>query len=252
MKNILTGFALLGVMILSSGVNAQDKGKYEQARSRFREGLVLFNRMNYLAAAEYFRKALEVYDEYHTAREYLARSYRLAGYSAEAAEEWDALYSSSSLPAAKSRIEILKYHETADFAREDMIDELSHVRSIKSSALTGARFPYPVDLAVDAERNLYVTAFKPGKVVKFDPNGKVLKTIVPESSGSVYGIAVTGDRVLYTDFTGDRVVVADRNLRTSALSAHAVRVRDSFMARRELPLMPLASSMSPTAAITES
>ena len=48
--------------------------RFERAKEHFRRGVIFFNNNQYLAAVEFFRKAIAEYPEYHTAREYLARA----------------------------------------------------------------------------------------------------------------------------------------------------------------------------------
>ena len=60
---------------------SQEHASFERAQGIFKEGIAYYNRYSYLGAAEFFRRAVSVYPSHHRAREYLARSYRLAGYT---------------------------------------------------------------------------------------------------------------------------------------------------------------------------
>jgi tetratricopeptide (TPR) repeat protein len=120
--------------------------QFEKAKSRFVFGFQYYNNMKYLAAAEYFREALTIYPDYHTAREYLARSYRLAGYTDEALNEWEHLNDLSDNPSVKNKIDTLRYLDISAYNEKNKMDEVSYVESLMSSNSSGYKFPYPYDI----------------------------------------------------------------------------------------------------------
>ncbi|MBP7901754.1 MAG: VWA domain-containing protein [Spirochaetes bacterium] len=209
--NFLKSAVIFSIITVSTAVSLHSDfaGDFENAKSHFREGLTLFNKMNYLASAEYFRKAVTVYPEYHTAREYLARSYRMAGYSDEAMNEWEKLADISESPSVKNKIDVLSYLSTADFSERNFTEEFNSIRSIKSKETPGGRFSYPMDAVCDAEKNLYITSFSSGKIVKFDLNGKFIDSFKSVFGGKIYGIDYRDGRFVYTDFQKDSVALVD-------------------------------------------
>ena len=71
-------FFSFGIFINPGFPLSDDAIKFESAKNHFKKGIGYFNQMQYLAAVEFFRKAISEYPDYYTAREYLARSYKLA------------------------------------------------------------------------------------------------------------------------------------------------------------------------------
>ena len=88
-KKILLLFYILMFMItpLVSVYPAINPARFETAKNYFRKGVVYFNNMQYLAAADFFRRAVQEYPDYYTARDYLARSYKLSGFKESALSE---------------------------------------------------------------------------------------------------------------------------------------------------------------------
>jgi len=187
---------------------------FERAKEDFQKGFVWFNSMNYLAAAEYFRRALTSYPEYHTAREYLARSYRLAGYSDEARKEWELLSKESDSPLIKSKIDAINFRETRLAPRDDR--EFVESRRILSSEMGRYKFDSPVDIAADSDQNLFVTSFSTGHLVKLSINGEGVDYRSFDLKSKPWGIDCRNDRLAMTDFGGDKVFILNTDMKTLA------------------------------------
>jgi len=208
---LLLAFTFLFVSVTALFPQSQEKASFERAQGIFKEGISYFNKYSYLGAAEYFRKAVSVYPSHYRAREYLARSYRLAGYTDEALNEWEILYTASANPSVKAKIDAIRYRK-ASFSSAETLDftEASRINSGQSGRF---RFPYPCDIAVDVNKRIYVTSYTGGKVVRFGPSGGQLIHTVSHTA-KIYGIDVRGGDVIYSDFANNNVYLADENLKT--------------------------------------
>jgi len=180
--------------------------KFEQAKEFFRKGIVYFNNMQYLAAVDFFMKAVQEYPDYYTARDYLARSYQLAGFQDNAIGELKKIldiYPDNI--AAKSRIDCLNFKNAFSGDNYDINYLLQS--EYRSSAMNSFSFPEAADMTVDGERNLYITSFSMSKVVKIDPNGNGEEIIRPSIRGGLYGIDFYNKTFAAADFKNDIVYI---------------------------------------------
>lgn len=199
----------------------RDMVKFEVAKKYYRQGTTYFNNMQYMAAAEFFRKAIREYPDYYTARDHLARAYKLAGFTEAALKEWESLleiYPDN--VAIASKIENARFQDTV---LDRSGDEREYVVSdtYRSSASPRFRFNGPVDIAVDNEKSLYITSFADGTLVKLDSNGRGVFSIKTSMNGRLYGVDCRGNTLAVTEFRGDRVFLLDKkgNIRTRFGSA---------------------------------
>ncbi len=188
-----------------------DLVQFERAKDYFRKGVHYFNKYQYLAAVEFFRNAVSAYPDYNTAREYLARSYKYAGFTDEALKEWESLSNINTENVyIRNKIDTIRFRS----ARGSLVTDFSRLilsEEYVSALLKRFRFPAPVDLAIDRDKNLYITSFSSGKVSKFDPNGRGLTTFSPTLSSKIYGIDSSRDVLAVTDFTHNTVYLMDHN-----------------------------------------
>ncbi len=192
----------------------KDMVRFEVAKKHYRQGCVHFNAMRYLASVEFFRKAVNAYPDYYTARDHLARAYKLAGFTDAALKEWESLAEASpDNVAVVSKIDGLRFQ---DAARERPADGSEYVEyeAYKSSAYNRFRFKNPVDIAVDKDKNIYITSFSEGSLVKLDTNGRGIFSIKTSISGTLYGVDCHAGRVAVSDFRGDRVYILDSGGKT--------------------------------------
>ncbi len=180
--------------------------KFESAKNYFRKGVVYFNKMQYLAAADFFRRAVQEYPDYYTARDYLARSYKLSGFKESALAELNKtleIYPDNL--AVKNRIESLHFRN----AHSNDEGEINYLlqSEYKSNEMKKYSFPDAADMAVDGERNLYITSFSTSKVVKIDPNGTGEDIIRPGFGGGLYGIDFFNRTFVVSDFKGDMIYI---------------------------------------------
>ena len=184
----------------------RDFVKFESARAYFHKGMVYFNNMQYLAAADFFRRAVGEYPDYYSARDYLARSYKLSGFSDSALAELKKVMDiEPDNLATKNRIESLLYRNT-EYNAEDGGGYVLQA-SYNSGEMNRFGFPDATDMTVDEERNLYVVSFSSTRLVKIDPNGQGRDILRPGFTGSFYGIDYFDNMLAVTDFKKDRVYI---------------------------------------------
>ncbi len=186
---------------------SDDTVRFERAKDHFRKGTHFFNTRRYLAAVEFFRNAVAAYPDYHTAREFLARSYRYAGFIDEALREWEILSElNPDNVYIRNKIDTLRFRKVRGSLEHAMGDMVMSGEVI-SARLNRFKFPNPVDCAVDDDKNLYITSFSLGRISKIDPNGNGLATYSPAINSMVYGIDAHRGRLAVTDFKKDRVYI---------------------------------------------
>ncbi|OHD65507.1 MAG: hypothetical protein A2176_14045 [Spirochaetes bacterium RBG_13_51_14] len=194
----------------------KDMVRFEIARKYYRQGTRYFNSMQYLAATEFFRKAVKEYPDYYTARDHLARAYKLAGFTDSALKEWEILSEvSPDNVAVTSKIENLRFEDTQLDTTKDSSEYVVY-ETYLSSHYSRFRFSDPVDITVDNEKNVYITAFADGALVKLDSNGKGVYSIKMSLNSRLYGIDFHDDKLAVSDFRADRIYILDK--RGSVLS----------------------------------
>ncbi|HPS59197.1 MAG TPA: VWA domain-containing protein [Spirochaetota bacterium] len=184
----------------------RDFVKFEAAKEYFHKGMIYFNNMHYLAAADFFRRAVGEYPDYYSARDYLARSYKLSGFRESAlAELYKVMDIEPDNLATKNRIESLLYRSS----QYNSEDGGSYVLQASYDASKMKRFGFPdaTDMTVDDDRNLYVVSFSTTRLVKIDPNGNGTDILRPGLTGSFYGIDYRDKMLAVTDFKQDRVFI---------------------------------------------
>ena len=195
------------IMIVPVLAQQDTPAVFETAKGHFKKGIYHFNQMHYLAAVEFFRKAVAKYPDYYTAREYLARSYKLAGFTNEALNEWELLSDmSSDNVMIRTKIDTLRLR-AADVAAPDYPFEFVMADKYTSTNLGRYHFKDPVDIAIDTARNLYISSFSSGKIIKLDPNGNGENVINMGLDSNIYGIDCYDDRLAVTDFKSNRVII---------------------------------------------
>ena len=199
----------------SSSSSAQGFSTFEKAKEHFKKGFIFYNRTQYLSAVEFFRKAVSEYPEYYTAREYLARSYKLAGFVNEAIKEWELLANmTSNNVSVTNKLEALRYRIFSEVQEKLSIGSMELVFSdVYNSVNMGRyRFSKPIDMAVDSEKNIYITSFYSGKLVKLSPNGEGLSIFDKGAGTRFYGVACGKDMICVSDYKDDTVHILDKNL----------------------------------------
>lgn len=207
-RNFMAILCLLLFTLISPGASLFAAGDrlahYEVARKDFKKGIVYFNNMQYLAAVEFFRKALSTYPDYYSARDYLARSYKLAGLSELALIEYEkaaGIYPEKI--SLKNKIDYLNFIKSgleSGIARKYVIKDV-----IKSAYLNRFSFKGAMDLVMDRENNIYIPAFTSNKVVKINIRGRGEDVFRPTLFGGLYGIDLRNGIFVVSDFKNDLV-----------------------------------------------
>ncbi len=208
--------ACFTVIIGNSGTSTaqiNNSAEFETAKTRFAQGFVYFNEMKYLSASELFRQALYIYPEYHVSREYLARSYKMSGYFEESLTEWELLYKSAENPSVKNKIDNIRFFEAE--ISPPVSEEYLLKRKIISKEMNRFKFPYPSDMTIDSEKNIYISSFSSGKIVKLNSLFEGIDTKQFSTNSGIYGLAYNIDKNLIaaTDFKNDKIYILNTDMK---------------------------------------
>jgi sugar lactone lactonase YvrE len=88
-----------------------------------------------------------------------------------------------------------------------LLKGLVHKETLLSANMKGFRFPTPVDIAVDNKKNIYITSFNSGKLVKINSNGNAEFYKTPKVDSKLYGIDWASGLVAVSDFKNDMIFV---------------------------------------------
>ena len=182
--------------------------KEEKARQHFQKGLGFYNRQNYVAAREFFYKALDVHPYFHLARRYLGDSYYYSGDYNGALEQWSYLQevSRGAYPTVGERLSILEFHlnQYSDSGKQ------SFLRKYDSSSFRRIRLDYPVDVAIDSSNNQYLINYREPGIVQVSADGSLLNEFKGPFYDSLQGpiAGIMHEDLLYVaDYDADRIQV---------------------------------------------
>lgn len=211
--------SLIAVCIASFSVLAESAAlprfrvKQEKAREHFTKAIGFYNRGQYVAAREFFYKALDTQPYFHLARRYLGDSYYYSGDWNNALEQWELLdeISEKAYPTVGQRRELLEFR----LNRYRRHTDFSFLREIKSGTFRKKAVEYPADVRLDKHGRMNAVMFGSGNLLQTDASGN-LKF---ETSGPVYNsmqgpVALdTGPdgRIFVADFSGDKVYIFTEN-----------------------------------------
>jgi DNA-binding beta-propeller fold protein YncE len=206
-----TVFALLLLCVTLPG-QAQEvprfRVKEERARDYYKRGLAFYNTLRYVAAREFFYKALDIYPYFHLARRYLGDSYYYSGEWDGAIEQWDFLnnLSGAAYPLVASRSDTLR------FQLNRYRDAGEHVFFKSYTPLTwrGSTFARPSDLFINGKGELSILSFDSANILNLNSDG----TLGSEFTGFIakrlegpLAMARDKDRMYICDYKGDRIYV---------------------------------------------
>ncbi len=195
--------------------DSDDFVKFESARTFFKKGIAFYNKMQYLAAVEFFRKAINRYPEYAAARDYCARAYALAGYTDAAEKELVNLQKISPEDVSVAvKIEKLRLRAASRPSAGINRAELILHETLDSDYLKRFGFRKPADIAIDSEKNIYITSFEDGKISVLSPNGKGVNVIRPGANSRIYGIDHRDGLTAASDFAGDEIYLFNEKMET--------------------------------------
>ncbi|HBS03970.1 MAG TPA: hypothetical protein DEA96_03320 [Leptospiraceae bacterium] len=209
--SIILAFCFAGILIPAM-VSSQEfpvfRIKEEKARQHFQKGLGFYNRQNYVAAREFFYKALDVHPYFHLARRYLGDSYYYSGDYNGALEQWSYLQevSRGAYPTVGERLSILEFH----LNQYSDAGEQSFLRKYDSSSFRRVRLDYPVDVAVDSSNNQYLINYRDPGIVQVSADGSLMNEFkgpfYDSLEGPIAGI-MHKDLLYVADYDGDQIQV---------------------------------------------
>jgi tetratricopeptide (TPR) repeat protein len=214
-SNTRTRVSLVLVLFLTAYIpcafaEMKDMVKFEIAKKYFHQGSAYFNNMQYLAAAEYFRKAVKEYPDYYTARDNLARAYKLAGFTEEALKEWENLLESfPGNPSVTSKIDNLRFQGIASDKSYGSADYV-YYETYAGPLYKRFAFRKPVGIAVDNDKSVYITSFSEGNLVKLDSNGNGVFSIKTSLNSRLYGVDYRDNKIAVSDFKNDRIIILNK------------------------------------------
>ena len=183
--------------------------RFETAKNLFKSGMAHFNRMEYLAAAEFFRNAVAEYPEYYSARDYLARAYSLAGFIDAASSELAVMQNMfPDDPAPAVRGETIVFRDSFP-TTPPLLSGLVLKETITSANIRRSGFSAPTDIAVDAKKNVYITSFESGRLIKLNPQGQTEFSISPRQLGRLYGVDCRNGIIAVSNFKDDEIFIYD-------------------------------------------
>ena len=202
----------LGLAVLSTPTRGQDLPRFrireEQARQLFQKGLVFHNAMQYIAAREFFYKALDVQPYFHLARRYLGDSYYYSGDWNGALEQWEFLdeVSSGAYPLVRQRSEMLRFYLNQYINPGDYI----YLKGYATETWTGYSFSGPTDVATDDENRLYILSYGSANMIHVDSSGRAFdqtRGLIWDRLQGPIAMARHGNELFVADYTADRVRV---------------------------------------------
>lgn len=182
----------------------------EEAREHFRRGLVFFNSGQYMAAREFFYKALNRVAYFHLARRYLGDSHYYAGEWNSALEQWEFLDKNSqgAYPLIRMRSDLLRFQLNGFRNAGSYI----HFKSYGPLDFGGYTVRRPVDTAVDPEGALYYLFGESANVIVSNAGS----TSFRQFRGGLFdrlktpsAMVLSGSEVYVADYAADRVRVFD-------------------------------------------
>ena len=186
--------------------------KEERAREFFKKGLAFHNTQRYVAAREFYYKALDIQPFFHLARRYLGDAYYYSGEWNSALEQWEFLDSVSdgAYPLVRQRSELLRF----SLNQYQNPGAYTFFESYTPTTWREAPFEHPVDIGWDAENNLYILAFESANLIKVNPGGQVQSQITGPLWDRMQGpiaMDIEGDLIYVADYMADNVRVFTRN-----------------------------------------
>lgn len=179
-----------------------------KARVLFKKGLYFYNAQQYIAAREFFYKALNIHPAFHLARRYLGDSYYYSGDWDAALEQWEFLddISGGGYPLVRQRSELVRFY----FNRERKPGPFVFLREFTPQTWRGREMAHPVDLALDSENRLYILNYESANILVVNPGGTINRVIRGPLFNRLQGpiaLKIRGDRLYICEYEPDRVRV---------------------------------------------
>lgn len=182
----------------------------EESREHFKRGLTFYNAGQYMAAREFFYKALNRVAYFHLARRYLGDAHYYAGEWNSALEQWEFLdrNSQGAYPLIRMRSDLLRFQLNGFRNAGPYI----HFKSFGPADFSEYTVRRPVDTAVDEASNVYFLFGESANVVVSNPGSTVFR----QFRGGLFdrlktpsSMALLGELLFVADFAADRIRVFD-------------------------------------------
>ncbi len=180
--------------------------KEQSAREYFKKGLSFHNQRQYVAAREFFYKALDIYPSFHLARRYLGDAYYYSGEWNAALEQWEFLHAHAggAYPLVRQRSELLRFY----LNRFKRPGRFVYLDAFTPSKWRGYSFEHPVDTAMDSRNNLYILSYQSANIISVNPGGEPRRLINGPFYDRLKGplaMALKDDVIHIADYAADRV-----------------------------------------------
>jgi len=184
--------------------------KEEKAREYFARGLGYHNNRQYMAAREFFYKALDTQPYFHLARRYLGDAYYYSGDWNAALEQWELLdeFASGVYPLVRQRSDLLRFALSA----QGEPGPYTLFRYVQTGALRSAPCLGPVDLALDPVNHVYLACFDSGRIVQFNSEGELVRDFSGpfwDRLGGPLAVLYHRGQLYVADYKKDRIRIFD-------------------------------------------
>jgi len=189
---------------------AQEAIKNRQAFELFKEGVHHFNRKQYEASIQMFRKTLGVVPQDNRVRYFLAMAYYKAGFDENAIFELNTILNNGGEEGLINNL--MRYLGSKKFLVEGMKKSVDYSPGLVIEGNRVQRYTLAkvTGIDVDPTGNIYVACFGSKVALKLSPRGKpVLAFRSPQvQHGRLYDIVLGPDNKVYiSDFSQDKIYI---------------------------------------------
>jgi len=184
----------------------------ETAREQFKRALNFYNSQQYVAAREFFYRALDIYPYFHLARRYLGDSYYYSGDWNGALDQWEFLdnLSDGAYPLVRQRSELLRFYLNDYRDPGDYI----FLRSFNPLTWRGYEMYRPVDTAIDDSGTMFLLSYGSARILAVTPGGQIQYEIRGPFFDRMKGplsMTLHEGKFYVSDYLDDRVRVFEIN-----------------------------------------
>ncbi len=172
---------LLFFIIVFSNIDLVAKRTFDineyKAEKNFKKGVYYYNETKFLAAIEFFIKALQYNPDFYMAKIWLGKSYYKAGYLENAIESWrEAIKEGGGDNFVREKLNNL-FYRLGHPLKFNLIQPYVHLKSISGYRYDSKRFIQPISVYVDYNNDIYVMGLASAFIVKLNQNGDLLQKI---------------------------------------------------------------------------
>jgi len=216
MKKLLVSLQVFILLFSISLFAENSSGDLLLSERNFKSGYYFYNRRNYAAAIDFFRKSLSLQPRDVRSRISLGQTYFMAGYLKNALTEWQiALNFGGGGSLLRNKLNYLYYTQGLGF------DKAPVTPYIPLKIYNGYRrkkffFNRPSGIAVDSKNRMFVAGFESGSIVVLNHNGAILShlqvglkrpyDIVLEKSGNLIVSDFGSDTIYRIDVLGKHLL----------------------------------------------